>query len=245
MTPRAPIVRVLVGVDFDEVSASAVTMAVALASAWDAEVTALHAMVPEAPAYFTANQIAVLEREREQERSAAAERLRTFVGRLTLRPVRVLVEDGSPQDVLLRALPAYDLVVLATHRRQGPRRWWLGSVAEAVVRDSSRPVLVVPAGAVVPDIGRSVTILAAGSDDGTSAWSDALLRAFGGVMHRSPDLSACPPERLRQADLIVLPAPAGPGAPARLGVITQALKACIHPVLFVPAADGTRERSAS
>lgn len=36
------------------------------------------------------------------------------------------------------------LVALTTHARSGLVRWWLGSVAEAVVRSSGAPVLVVP-----------------------------------------------------------------------------------------------------
>ncbi len=38
-----------------------------------------------------------------------------------------------------------DLIALSTHGRSGPGRWILGSVADAVVRHSDRPCLVVPA----------------------------------------------------------------------------------------------------
>ena len=37
-----------------------------------------------------------------------------------------------------------DLIVLATHGRRGVSRWVVGSVAEAVVRASGDPVLVIP-----------------------------------------------------------------------------------------------------
>ncbi|MCK7510218.1 MAG: universal stress protein [Desulfobacterales bacterium] len=40
---------------------------------------------------------------------------------------------------------SHDLLVLGTHGRRGPSRWWLGSVAERVVRDSPVPALVVRA----------------------------------------------------------------------------------------------------
>jgi Universal stress protein family len=49
--------RVLVGVDFDDASASALKMAGVLASTWDADVTVFHASTPDAPAYFTGDQI--------------------------------------------------------------------------------------------------------------------------------------------------------------------------------------------
>ena len=38
-----------------------------------------------------------------------------------------------------------DLIALSTHGRSGPERWVLGSVADAVVRHSDRPCLVIPA----------------------------------------------------------------------------------------------------
>jgi len=38
-----------------------------------------------------------------------------------------------------------DLIALSTHGRSGPKRWILGSVADAVVRHSDRPCLVIPA----------------------------------------------------------------------------------------------------
>ena len=106
MSPVAKVSRVLVGVDFDDASASALKMAGVLASTWDAD---------------------------------------------------------------------FDLIVVGTHRRHGARRWWLGSVAEAVVRRSPRPVLVVPAGAGVPEARGPITILAAGGDAGAGdAWVEVL-----------------------------------------------------------------------
>ena len=53
MSPVAKISHVLVGVDFDEASASALKIAGMLASTWDADITVFHSATPEAPAYFT------------------------------------------------------------------------------------------------------------------------------------------------------------------------------------------------
>ena len=78
MSPVANFSRVLVGVDFDEASASALTMAGLLASTWDADLTLFRSSTPEAPAYFTADQIEALEAEREQSR--ALPRCRHFLG---------------------------------------------------------------------------------------------------------------------------------------------------------------------
>jgi len=244
MSPAAKISRVLVGVDFDEASASALKMAGVLASTWDADITVLHSVTPEAPAYFTADQIDTLEAEREQSRAVTAARCRALAGLHVRRAVHVVVEEGPPEDALLRMAAGFDLIVVGTHRRHGARRWWLGSVAEAVVRRSPRPVLVVPAGAGVPEAGRPVTILAAGGDvDAGDAWVDVLSGRFTSTVVRSPDIDQCAPDRLEHADLIVLSMPADSGT--HFGAIVQVLKECAHPVLFVPSTDGIVERSLS
>jgi hypothetical protein len=107
-------------------------------------------------------------------------------------------------------------------------------------------VLVVPAVAVVPDTRRAPTILAAGGD-GTAAdaWVDVLRTTLGGQVVRQADIHQCAPDRVQNADVIVLSMPADVGAHARFGAIVQVLKECVHPVLFVPSADGIFERSSS
>lgn len=246
MSPVAKIPRVLIGVDVDEASVSALKLAGVLASAWDAEITVFHSAPQEAPAYFTAAQLEGLEAEREQSRQSSADRICRFVEQHLPRAVRVVVEEGAPQDALLRMAGSFDLVVVGTHRRQGARRWWLGSVAEAVVRRSPRPVLVVPAGALVPETRRPFTILTAGSSVAAAdAWVDVLRRTFGGDVVRSLDIHQCAPDRLQNADLIVLSMTADGDMQAQFGAIVQVLTECVHPVLFVPSADGMFEGSSS
>jgi len=50
--------------------------------------------------------------------------------------------DGRAGRVLVDASEVYDALIIATHGRKGFDRFWLGSVAEEVVRDSLVPVLV-------------------------------------------------------------------------------------------------------
>jgi nucleotide-binding universal stress UspA family protein len=245
MSAAPNVARVLVGVDFDEASASALKMAGALASAWGAEITAFHSATQEAPAYFTAAQMASLEAERQHSLAGTADRLRAFAEPHVGRAVHVVVSDGPPQDALLRRAASFDLIVVGTHRRHGVRRWWLGSVAEAIVRHSPSPVLVVAAGAVVPEARRGTTIVAAAGEDGAAdAWVNALRTAFGGTVIRSADISQCPPDRLQKADLIVLSMPAD-GTHSQLGVMAHVLKECVRPVLFVPSVDGIVKGSTS
>ena len=244
MSPVAKISRVLVGVDFDEASASALSLAGALAAAWDAEITLLHSATLEVPAYFTGAQIVAIEAERERSRAAVGARLRRFAEQHVPRAVQVVVEEGPPADVMLRMALSFDLIVVGTHRRHGARRWWLGSVAEAVVRRSPRPVLVVAARAIVPETRRPLTILAAAGDAAAAdAWIEVLVSTFGGNVVRSPDICQCAPDRLQNTDLIVLSMPAD--SDTHFGAIVQVLKECVHPVLFVPSSDGIVERSTS
>lgn len=52
---------------------------------------------------------------------------------------------GKPADIINQAAEDLDvdLIVMATHGRRGVARFFLGSVAEQVVRSSNRPVLTI------------------------------------------------------------------------------------------------------
>jgi nucleotide-binding universal stress UspA family protein/predicted transcriptional regulator len=65
-------------------------------------------------------------------------------------PVTTGVRVGDVAEEILTAArdQAADLIVMATHGHTGPARWFLGSVADWVVRRSERPVLLVSARAV-------------------------------------------------------------------------------------------------
>ena len=236
--------QVLVGVDFDDASASALNVAGALAAAWDADVTLFHATRQDVPAYFTPAQIEALEAARDQSRAGVISQVRAFAAPHVPRVVQVLVAEGPPQDAMLRMAASFDLIVVGTRQHRGPRRWWLGSVAETVVLHSPRPVLVVPAGAVAPDTRRAPTILAAGGG-GAEVWVELLRTAFGGHVERSIDIQQWALDRVHNADLIVLPVPADDRRRTQFGAIALALEECIRPVLFVPSIDGMLERSLS
>ena len=243
MTSVATVSRVLVGVDFDQASAAAVKMAGVFASVWDARVTILHSAAYEAPAYFTADQIEMLEADRAQSRAGLADQLRAFAGKHLAHAVDVIVDEGLPGDAIVRTSAAFDLIIVGTHRRQGARRWWLGSVAEAVVRRSPRPVFVVPADARIPETHRPISILAAGEDrELTQPWLDLLLSTFLGHVIRSPVIQKSAPDRLQNADLIVLAMPTEVDAHAGFDAIVQVLRDCVRPVLFVPSNGGDLRR---
>lgn len=137
--------RVLAATDFGEAANRALAAAARIASAHDAELVVLHAERFDPPPYFTVDQIRKLEAERREAQVAAERYVRDAAAAITAYPVRAAVVDAPPVDAILRASADADLIVLGTHGRHGPGRWWLGSVAERVVRAATAPVLVVKA----------------------------------------------------------------------------------------------------
>lgn len=59
------------------------------------------------------------------------------------------VREGSPTEMILAAADEWkpDVIVIGSHSRTGVDRFFLGSVAEHVMRSADCPVEVVPAGA--------------------------------------------------------------------------------------------------
>ena len=88
-----------------------------------------------------------------QEPAASAHE---YLGRIAARErslgiaADVEVDVGASADAILHAAKrsGADVIALSTHGWSGPLRWVLGSVADAVVRHSPLPVLVIPGKAV-------------------------------------------------------------------------------------------------
>jgi nucleotide-binding universal stress UspA family protein len=126
--------RILVPVDFSERSANALAYAVALGSVFHAEIDVLHVWRSDLSTPVT------IARER------AKFELRDFVSRLELRgdvELRRRVELGDPYLAIQRMaqLTGYDLLVIAG---PDPKRGLADSVALALLRSASTPVLLVP-----------------------------------------------------------------------------------------------------
>jgi nucleotide-binding universal stress UspA family protein len=60
--------------------------------------------------------------------------------------VTTVVASGEPSEQILEYVKdnGVDLVVMSTHGRSGVSKWFMGSVAERVVRGSTAPVFLVP-----------------------------------------------------------------------------------------------------
>jgi nucleotide-binding universal stress UspA family protein len=137
--------HLLVPTDFEACSRHALERAMAMATAFSAEVTLLHVweppvypyVVPAAPDYVTAIEEAV-KHKLEEELRFARERLPTAHSELKMGVV--WKEIISTSEAL-----AVDLIVMGTHGRRGLEHALLGSVSEKVIRTSKVSVLTVPA----------------------------------------------------------------------------------------------------
>jgi nucleotide-binding universal stress UspA family protein len=229
--------RILVPVDFSDASGRAVEVAVGLARRTNARVRLLHVEALEVPAYFTAQQMKALEREQAVARSRADAFLAEFANRHGATDFSTEVIEGLPTPTIVEAAGSADLVVMGTHGRRGPARWWLGSVAERVIHLSPAPVLVVRAtsGTAPEDLFRRPMLLADGPapDASVARVAAEMAKAVGGDVVPAAAACAADVAAERQASLVVLSSAARHGTllshPAE-----QWIRSCTLPMLFVP-----------
>jgi nucleotide-binding universal stress UspA family protein len=229
--------RILVAVDFGDAAASAVRVAGELARMFEAELTVLHAESFEAPPYFTSEQITAIEKQRKAARAEAQRYLQHFSEPLARWPVKPVVSDVIPADAILDSSRRHDLIVMGTHGRRGPARWWAGSVAERVVREAQVPVLVVREANLSPaDVFARVSVLAGSATfaGGARRYAAGLAEAFGGTL-KTEDEDTVRPTALRDASLVVLSQPGAKWLHIFAGSAERALRECHRPLLFVPS----------
>jgi nucleotide-binding universal stress UspA family protein len=143
--PPSAIERIVVALDGSELAEAVLPLAQRMAKAMKANVHLVRAVVPPAVIFgaeYLPGTLPVLEdieSEARQYVEAVAGTLKSS-GLTTTTEVRA----GIPAEVILaEASQPGDLVVISTHGRSGVDRWFLGSVADAVVRHGDIPVLVV------------------------------------------------------------------------------------------------------
>jgi nucleotide-binding universal stress UspA family protein len=154
---------ILAAVDFGPASARALAVASALADRHAVPLVALHAETVDVPPYFTHDQLEEVGRQRASLRAEAKRYLENYV-RTHAPGATPVLTDGLAVESVLAAAAHHDLVVMGTHGRRGPSRWWLGSVAERVVRDASVPVMVVRETEAAADPASVFTRIVAVSD---------------------------------------------------------------------------------
>jgi nucleotide-binding universal stress UspA family protein len=141
--------RILVATDFSPHAARALDIAIELARLLDASLTVLHVCQPPAYAYAAGGVTMIAPApELITDLIAGAEKeLQALKERLAARGIAVDTASvlGEPRDVIPQFARerGHDLIITGSHGRRGFRRFFLGSVAEHVVRAATVPVLVV------------------------------------------------------------------------------------------------------
>jgi nucleotide-binding universal stress UspA family protein len=133
---------ILVPTDFGEPAEAALDYAITLAMRLGARIVLLNAIRIPVLGMVEMGGV-VTEGAMDSVVTASEAQLNKLASRRTAREIETMVRTGDARDVILevaRELPA-DLIVMGTHGHHGFRRFLLGSVAEAIVRTASCPVL--------------------------------------------------------------------------------------------------------
>ncbi|HSY78137.1 MAG TPA: universal stress protein [Verrucomicrobiae bacterium] len=136
-----PYKTILCPVDFDENSLASLDAAIELAEHFGSSIILLY-VLPMILTYGEASPAALL---RDQDADAQAKLADIEKQKLGGVKHEAVVYTGDIIASILQAQADYhpDLLVMATHGRRGLSRMFLGSVAEAVVRKATCPVLTV------------------------------------------------------------------------------------------------------
>jgi nucleotide-binding universal stress UspA family protein len=140
--------KILVPVDFSKTSDKAVEYALFLAEKYGAKVTLFHAVVllkedvdeeEHLKAYET-----IIEKKEEKRRKYLKSH-EAKGARLGVQIDSVLMRGMTPAETILNFIEEkkFDVLVMGTHGLSELMKWWLGSVAEKIVRYSPIPVITI------------------------------------------------------------------------------------------------------
>ncbi|GAB3689558.1 universal stress protein [Salinarchaeum chitinilyticum] len=208
-----PIESVLVATDGSEPAERAARHGIALAATTDADLHTL-AVVDEAASRVARTALAdadtddVLTQAGEEAVSSIADLAAEYPAAPA---VTTAVRTGTPHQEISEYADEHgvDVVVTGTEGRSGLDRVLLGSVAENVLRTSTRPVLVVPPGAGDPDADQTpydeLLLPTDGSDGAAKAtrWAVGLADHYGAPLHALFAADATPyPTTVRSQQLL-------------------------------------------
>jgi len=143
--------RILVTLDGSDISERALEPAFHVAQKFGASITLLRVLTVErvaaaagaGPQYF---ELAGLHEQHDRSEAEAYLRALRRLWEATGVPITTRVAVGAPPEMILAAASdgQADLIVMSTHGRSGISRFLYGSVAEAVLRGTELPLLLVP-----------------------------------------------------------------------------------------------------
>ncbi|HLI80073.1 MAG TPA: universal stress protein [Candidatus Binataceae bacterium] len=137
-----PYQRILCPIDFDDNSLAALETAADLARRADATLYVLHVVPMIVQPTAMPVYVDIYKSQEETARGRLKEIARSNLGGIKY---ELLVHMGEPASSIIRIQKKVDagLIVMATHARRGFSRFFLGSVAEVVLREASCPVLTI------------------------------------------------------------------------------------------------------
>jgi len=139
--------KILVPLDFSDLSITALSSASTFARLFDGTITPFHSYLPlneiDSPYMFNLSSGGV--ENYEQIENQLKNRLNDIASeevdnRILNEPI---ISMGNPAQSITEEAKNFDMIVMSTHGRTGFSRFFLGSVAEKVLRISHCPVLVV------------------------------------------------------------------------------------------------------
>jgi len=152
--------KILVAIDFSEITGAVISHGIYLAKAFDAQLKLLHVVhVPslsEATSWMTPTISSNVERDiRTQVHSAVEAKLNEISDECgeSCRGIEAIIREGVPFEQIIECAEAQevDLIVLGTHGRTGLTHTIIGSVAERVVRRAPCSVFCINPLAIADD----------------------------------------------------------------------------------------------
>jgi nucleotide-binding universal stress UspA family protein len=139
--------RILVPVDFSELSTKALTVAQKVAELFDATVSPVHVHIPitEMDEPYALGMSSSVYQDFDKIEQNLKERLTVLAKEYIVenRLADALIAFGNPAQSIIDLSEEFDMIVMTTHGRTGFTRFLLGSVAEKVLRLAHVPVMVV------------------------------------------------------------------------------------------------------
>jgi nucleotide-binding universal stress UspA family protein len=140
--------KILCPTDFSDPAEKALKVAADLALDYSSELLVVNVVEP-IPTISAANTspLTYLQQYLSEAENASKKRLKELVtkvvpAKIKIRPL-VLTGQAAIQIVDLADKKEVDLIVIATQGQTGLKRWVFGSVAEKVIKLTSRPVLII------------------------------------------------------------------------------------------------------
>lgn len=140
--------RILIPTDGSKCSEHAIKHGLPLAKAMDAEITFLYIIenmpsILSAEAYSYASYAEQLLEDLRKSGRESLDKGLALAADAGVTATTKLEELSHPVDSISEYAKKHDLIIMASHARQGISRIFLGSVTEGVLRHSSTPLLVV------------------------------------------------------------------------------------------------------